>query len=191
MVHTVPLCNHLTSSSILSSPPLRQSTVLAAAICQVNFHEVNSLVNGTCPDRKLSFVRLNSSVGFAAAICTESQTEDSGALTTLYMTIQPQCRRSGEQQRWSICSWQPNPTSEICSALDQQCCDRVTDTNIRNFFPANTDVALLACQVNRYTSAQGLAQSCSSALVAISSPRFGGQMLLPPPPHPPTLLLSS
>ena len=139
---------------------------------------MNSLVNGTCPDRKLSFVRLNSSVGFAAAICTESQTEDSGAATTLYMTIQPQCRRSGEQQRWSICSWQPNPTSEICSALDQQCCDRVTDTNIRDFFPSNTDVALLACQV--ITSTRGLVPLIAS--LAPAAPYIMGSSTRAPSP---------
>lgn len=75
------------------------------AVCQVNFHATEHLdARGYCSDRKLGYVQLNASVGFAAVerICTEYDTEFSGAPTTLYMTIQPKCRRQGERQRWSV-----------------------------------------------------------------------------------------
>lgn len=46
----------------------------------------------------------------------------------------------------NICSWRPEPSSSDCGSIDQQCCGRITDTNIVDFFPENHDLGLLACQ---------------------------------------------
>jgi hypothetical protein len=44
------------------------------------------------------------------------------------MTIQPVCKvRESDPQRWTICSWQPDPDSLLCTATGQQCCNYVVD----------------------------------------------------------------
>eukprot|EP00040_Diaphanoeca_grandis_P004555 m.29287 g.29287 ORF g.29287 m.29287 type:complete len:493 (+) comp16071_c0_seq1:250-1728(+) len=118
------------------------------AICQINVYPVDSISNGNCAGgERTDVVRLDASVGGIQQQCTQHTTTASSSQseTILYMTIQPLCKQTTGPQHWSVCSWQPDATSSLCTQFDQQCCDRIVPY-IDSFIPSDIDRSLLACQ---------------------------------------------
>jgi hypothetical protein len=72
-----------------------------------------------------------------ALACTNVQTQGL-LLTTILQPIQTLCRlfivaqpvckaAASEQRKWTMCSWQPDASNQLCSLTDQQCCNYVVD----------------------------------------------------------------
>ena len=90
----------------------------------------------TCasPDESpVSSQTLSTSAGFTSQTCgvftVSDATQSSEQIDTdFYMTIMPVCKvNPDDPDKWTVCSWQPNPTSILCNALNLDCCDHVTD----------------------------------------------------------------
>lgn len=94
------------------------------ASCRVHIHPDSSIC-GAASGFDVAY--LNASVGFTTQLCVDHETSVSGTASTLYMTVQPVCDVDpAAPQRWNICSWRPNPTSQVCSILGMDCCEYIT-----------------------------------------------------------------
>eukprot|EP00040_Diaphanoeca_grandis_P030465 m.180074 g.180074 ORF g.180074 m.180074 type:complete len:602 (-) comp32003_c0_seq1:257-2062(-) len=87
------------------------------ANCRVRLHTSPA---GTC-DAPGDEISMKSSAGFSTQMCT---THEFSTTATLYLSIQPTCGQSNPQ-KWTICSWSPDPSSILCNNLGLECCDRV------------------------------------------------------------------
>lgn len=82
--------------------------------------------NGGCDGAWTEQVNITSSVGFLNQECRVTTSEIGGSTFPLYLTAQPVCN-SGPEQEWSMCSWQPDPSSTLCGLTDQECCNYIVD----------------------------------------------------------------
>lgn len=126
--NTANTANTMVSTEGTGSPDT--TPTWTAATCDVVFMTAVS-ETATCSSAAESTVRshtLSTSAGFTAQDCSVFTVSDDGVDTVFYMTIMPVCKVTpSDPDKWTVCSWQPNPTSILCSALNLQCCDHVTD----------------------------------------------------------------
>ena len=81
-----------------------------------------------CSGPHLDQVQILGSVGFTTAECAQHTTSVLGFESPLYLTAQPVCKStSAEQRKWTMCSWQPDASNQLCKLSDQQCCNYVID----------------------------------------------------------------
>lgn len=102
----------------------------AAATCDVLFMTATS-DTATCSSPAESLLdskTLSTSAGFTSQTCGVFTVSNDDVATDFYMTIMPVCKvNPSDPDKWTVCSWQPNPTSILCNALNLDCCDHVTD----------------------------------------------------------------
>lgn len=131
-----------------------QSQSYDPAFCTVEFYEPSSWdTDEGCSGTESHTEVLQSSVGFTSQYCNIFEPVHTVG-TTLYMTIQPICKRDpndpNEALRWNICSWRPHFQSDqiICTSLGLDCCEYLDQSIIgpQTVEGQSIDNADLACQ---------------------------------------------
>ena len=101
------------------------------AQCEVRLHKEDHFARGVCAGTPAQSMYPNISVGFSNQICHSEDSEVSGASSTIHMTVQPVCKQTPtSEQKYRVCSWQPNAFDSKCSALaskGRNCCDSVAE----------------------------------------------------------------
>eukprot|EP00038_Savillea_parva_P019294 m.27099 g.27099 ORF g.27099 m.27099 type:complete len:540 (+) comp4372_c0_seq1:156-1775(+) len=106
------------------------------AVCTFGLYQES---NDGCSGSPDELITIKTSVGFTSQECAVINTalggvtndpDGSGWITPfpLYLTAQPVCKTNeAAEQEWTMCSWQPNPSSTLCNLVGQECCDYIVD----------------------------------------------------------------
>lgn len=71
---------------------------------------------------------VKSSVGFVDQTCGTHSTSLTGFDTSVHVTVQPACKLAiTDPQRWTVCSWFPDETNNVCKSINTSCCDFIVE----------------------------------------------------------------
>jgi hypothetical protein len=92
---------------------------------QVCTFELYAVSNTECTGAPTERINMTTSVGYLTQECTATTVGGADSTAPLFLTAHADCKTDDAAQAWTMCSWQPDTTSSICSATNQQCCNHV------------------------------------------------------------------
>eukprot|EP00039_Didymoeca_costata_P000452 m.45586 g.45586 ORF g.45586 m.45586 type:complete len:467 (+) comp10270_c0_seq2:98-1498(+) len=122
-----------TLDTTLDTTTLGGPTTTAATInnadCELRIRATTGSHGDTCIlTSNFESFSVKSSVGFVDQTCGTHSTSLTGFDTSVHVTVQPACKLAiTDPQRWTVCSWFPDETNNVCKSINTSCCDFIVE----------------------------------------------------------------